>query len=163
MATPQPMFVFPFTASSGASVRPRFLAEVADLGREMRPEALLPLGTSNRLFGDEQDRHKRSLCLALRSQTLRPNADGSGVTTLGYLKEEKNLKTGATGAVGMCASRRDVHISIAEGVSGNGRCGEREAFSTPVGDRAVRCGQRDSVTLSMPSGVQACMAGGAAA
>lgn len=93
----------------------------------------------------------------------RPAARMPTAQKRAVFKKRKNLKSRATGAVGMCASRRDVHISIAEGVSGNGRGGEREAFSTPVGDRAVRCGQRDSVTLSMPSGVQACMAGGAAA
>ena len=146
------MPAFLFTSISGASVRPRFLAEVADLGQEMRPEALLLLGASDCLFGD------KPAAYAARSAACTPTAQKRVV-----FEKRKNLKTGATGAVGMCASRRDVHISIAEGVSGNARGGERLAFSTPVGDRAVRCGQRDGVTLSMPSGVQACMAGGAAA
>lgn len=138
--------------SSVTSVRPRFLAEVADLGQEMRPEALPLPGAGNRLFED------KPAADAARSAACMPTALKRAV-----FKKRKNLKNGATGAVGMCASRRDVHISIAEGVSGNERGGERVAFSTPVGVRAVRCGQRDSVTLSMPSGVQACMAGGAAA
>lgn len=146
------MPALPFTASSGTSVRPRFLAEVADLGREMRPEALPLPGAGNRLSGDKPAAH------AAHPAACTPTAQKRAV-----FKKRKNLKNGASGAVGMCASRRDVHISIAECVSGNGRGGERVAFSTPVGDRAVRCGQRDSVTLSMASGVQACMAGGAAA
>lgn len=78
------------------------------------------------------------------------------------MNSEKIFKSEATGAVGMCASRRDVHMSIAQGVSGNGRGGQRGTLSTSVGVRVVgvvnvRC------TLSMPGGISAGMAGGAAA
>lgn len=91
-------------------------------------------GTACHPIGDEQNRHEWMGANPLMSQTLKGLQPGAAQPKGVFMNPEKNFKSRATGAVGMCVSRRDMHISIAEGVS------------------APRCGQHHNVMLSMPSG-----------
>ena len=107
--------------------------------------AVYPPGTACHPVGDKQHRHEWMGANPLMSQTLKGLQPGAAQPMGVFMNPEKNLKSRATGAVGMCVSRRDMHISIAKGVSG------------------VWCVQHLAEMLCIPSGEHAGRASGEAA